>query len=100
MDPPPFKEYQNELQSLGYSPILGNRESKQASFIPKLNSDRPKPSKISANSVAKSLSFGQVTPRKRLFSEAQTSPPELDQNTKMTKKDRKSSGDSSETKKD
>ena len=99
MDPPPFKEYQNELQSLGYSPILGNRESKQASFIPKLNSDRPKSSRISANSVAKNLSSGHVTPRKRLFSEAQTSPSELDQNSKMTKKERKSS-DSSETKKD
>ena len=81
MDPPPFKDYQNEFNSLGYSPILGNRPTNQNSQIPKFNFDRPRSDKISANSVAKTL----TPPRKRLFSESKLSPTESEQNTKMSK---------------
>ena len=74
MDPIPYENYQNELQSLGYSPILGNKEKKSCSQIPKFNFDRPRSNSFSANSVAKSLTFGNVTPRKRPFSVAKLSP--------------------------
>ena len=88
MDPIPFKGYQNELQSLGYSPILGN---KQTSQIPKFNFEQSRRNSISANSVAKSLSFGHATPRKRLFSESNLSPSEEELTTKMTKNENEQS---------
>lgn len=76
MDQIPLTDYQNELQSLSYSPILGNRTSsnicKSQSQIPKLNLNQPKGKSLSATSVAKTLS--PANPRKRLFSETKMSP--------------------------
>ena len=82
MDPITLKDYQNEFNTLGYSPILGNRPTSQTSHIPKFNFDRStKQNNISPNSVAKSL----TPPRKRLFSESKLSPSESEQNKKMSK---------------
>ena len=92
MDPTHFKDYQNEFNSLEYSPILGNKESKQSSQIPKFNFDKPKPSQLSATSVARTLSYGQ-TPKKRLFSESKLSPTESEQNSKMSKNSEPSNSD-------
>ena len=84
MNPIPFKDYQNELHSLGNSPILGNQQTSQ---IPKPNFEQSRRNSISANSVAKRLSFGHMTPRKRIFSQSKLSPSEVEQTTKMTKND-------------
>ena len=108
MDQIPLTDYQNELQSLSYSPILGNRTlskiSNSQSQIPKLNFNRPRGNSFSANSVAKALSpanrprgnsfsansvaeaLSPVNPRKRLFSETNMSPSKKESN-KMSKKD-------------
>ena len=76
MDPIPLDECQKQLQSLSYSPILGNRHSSRTSdsLIPKLSFSKSRSKSVSASSVAKALSPGQKTPRKRLYSETNMSP--------------------------
>ena len=80
MEPVPLHNCIQQLQSLSYSPILGNISMSQdtnqsQSQIPSF-SNLPRARLGSAASVASSLNSGQQSPapRKRLFSEASTSP--------------------------
>ena len=88
MDPIPLDDCQKQLQSLNYSPILGNRHSSRASdsLIPKLSFSKSRTQSVSASSVARALSPGHRTPRKRLYSETNMSP--KDKSPKVSKDDR------------
>ena len=80
MEPVPLHNCIQQLQSLSYSPILGNISMSQdtnqsQSQIPSF-SNLPRARLGSVASVASSLNSGQQSPapRKRLFSETSTSP--------------------------
>ena len=89
MEPIPFKECQKQLQTLEYSPILGNRPLNRISQLPKPNFTRQRVNSFSANqsaaSAARRLSTSKITPRKRLFSESGILSPESETIPKMTK---------------
>ena len=84
MEQIPLKQYQNQLDSLIQSPILGNSPmSKDSdSQIPKPCFSRP----LTASAVANSLSPRHGPPRKRLYSDrSSNSPPSPEKNSKMAK---------------
>ena len=85
MDPVPLKNYCEELESLEYNPIIGNKQSKSkpTSQIP----TAIKPKINSASAVARSLSPGPRTPHRRPFSVTNLSPTESDKSAKMSKTD-------------
>ena len=90
MEQIPFKECQKQLQTLEYSPILGNRDLSKVSQLPKPSfSTRQRVNSFSANqsaaSAARRLSTHKITPRKRLFSESGIFPLETESAPKMTK---------------
>ena len=87
MDQIPLNECHKQLNSLSYSPILGNRQAARTveSNIPKPTFLKPASKTLSATSVAAALSPGKSTPRKRLYSQTNLSPSELESSAKMTK---------------
>ena len=89
MEPIPYADYHNELNSLNYSPILGNKHISKTNYsqIPKPSFVRTRANSVTASSVAKALSPKQVTPRKRLYSQTNISPSDLEKSSKMTKND-------------
>ena len=95
MEPIPLKECHKQLQSLEYSPILGNKHTSKTSQLPKLNFTRLRVNSFSATAsavtAARRLSSGHVTPRKRLFSESGLSSSESTSEhcSKMSKSDDK-----------
>ena len=92
MEPIPLQNCIEQLESLDYNPILGNRqmskERSRQSQIPTI-SHLIKPKIESATSIARSLSPGPQTPRssKRLFSETSPSPTDSKNSAKITKMD-------------
>ena len=95
MEPIPLKECHKQLQSLEYSPILGNKHTSKTSQLPKLNFTCLRVNSFSATAsavtAARRLSSGHVTPRKRLFSESGLSSSESTSEhcSKMSKSDDK-----------
>ena len=90
MEPIPLKECQKQLQTLDYSPILGNRPLSRIPQLPKPNfPTRQRVNSFSDNksaaSAARRLSTSKLTPRKRLFSESGIVSPESEIIPKMTK---------------
>ena len=92
MEPVPFKVCQNQLQTLEYSPILGNINTGRASQLQKPGftaTTRQRVNTFSSNqsaaSAARRLSYHKLTPRKRLFSESEITSPEPDIAQKMAK---------------
>ena len=79
MEPVPLQNCLQQLNSLNYSPIIGNKPmnkdtSQPNSQIPVFNQNRPK--SISSASVASSLGpINSPTSKKRLFSETSPPPP-------------------------
>ena len=84
MEPVPLQNCIDQLESLEYNPIIGNKTLSQSRIKSKSFSQLPtrsnliKPKLYSAASAANSLSPRRVTPRnKRTFSETCTSPSEM-----------------------
>ena len=86
MEPITYTDYHNELNSLSYSPILGNKQISKTNIsqIPKPSFTREKVESLSATSAARALS---PKPRKRLYSQTNLSPSDLEKDKKMTKND-------------
>ena len=93
MDPISLTDCHKQLQSLEYSPILGNnKQSSRISQLPKPDFCRPRVNTFGENKSAaaagRKLSLSQITtPRKRLFSESELSQTEIESCSKMSKKD-------------
>ena len=88
MEPVPLQNCIDQLESLEYNPIIGNKtlsqskiRSKSFSQLPTRSSNLVKPKLYSATFAASSLSPRRATPRnKRTFSETCTSPSEMAEN--------------------
>ena len=81
MEPIPYTDYHKELNSLNYSPILGNKHISKTnnSQIPKPSFARERVESFSATSAARALS---PKPRKRLYSQTNLSPSDLEKDQK------------------